>query len=393
MGPARLNPPQYSDWFAYFPQDYRWSAAMALVLGVAGYGGSDVGEADRAGRRLAQSLGDDEAWFRTWLEEGEAVRRLAQEAEATGKRLTAASAYLRSVTYLQIGERFRTPKDEAALNCYRDSLDSFDRYSSLVDWPRIEKVQVPFEGGSLPAYLAHASASSRPPPVVVYFDGLDITKEMCFLRGATELLRRGLSVLLVDGPGNGESIRFRDLPLRYDYERAGSAAIDYLEGRSDVDAGRVGVLAISLGGYYASRCAALESRFKACVAWGAIWDYHETWRRRIESNFSGSISVPSQHLEWVLGVSSRDEAMHKLEDFKLSGVVEAMSCPFLVLHGEHDEQVPLEVARQLWESSGSKDKTLHVFSAKEGGGQHCQSDQLTAATTKFSDWLAEKLGA
>ncbi|HVB77192.1 MAG TPA: alpha/beta fold hydrolase [Candidatus Nitrosotalea sp.] len=394
MTVAPLNPPRYDDWFAYFPEDYRWSAAMALVLGVASHGASDLGEADHAGRQLRAHLGDDDAWFEVWREEGDRLRARGQQAEGAGHRLTASSCYLRATTYYQIGERFRTPKDQAALDCYRDSLTTFKDFARLTDRPRIESVEVPYLDTSLPAYLVGAELrDGGRPPVVVFFDGLDITKEMCFQRGATELARRGVSVLLVDGPGNGESIRFRGLPLRYDYELAGSAAIDYLQGRDDVDATRVGVMAISLGGYYASRCAALEPRFAAAVAWGAIWDYHQVWKQRIESNFAGSLSVPGHHLQWVLGASSTESALRQLEDFRLDGVVERMRCPFLVLHGEHDEQVPLATAQQLLAASGSPDKTLHVFEAAGGGAQHCQSDQLTTATAFFSDWLADRLGA
>jgi dipeptidyl aminopeptidase/acylaminoacyl peptidase len=394
MSVAGLSRPRFADWFAYFPDDYRWSAAMALVLGAAAFGGSDLGEADHAGRRLRERVGDDEAWFEAWRQEGDRLRARAEAAEAAGRALTAAGAYLRSAAYHQIGERFRTPKDAPALDVHRTSVDSFHRFAELTDWPRLEPVEVPFEGTALPAYLVHARPGpGRRPPVVVYFDGLDITKEMCFLRGATDLVRRGVSVLLVDGPGNGESIRFRGLPLRSDSERAGSAAIDFLEARGDVDGSRVGVLGISLGGYYAPRCASLDHRFRACVAWGAIWDYHATWKRRIEANFAGSLSVPGHHITWVLGVDTLEQALERLEDFRLDGVVQQMRCPFLVLHGEHDEQVPLEVAQKLYEASGSADRTLRVYTAEEGGAQHCQSDQLTIATADLSDWLAEKLAA
>jgi dienelactone hydrolase len=68
------------------------------------------------------------------------------------------------------------------------------------------------------------------------------------MRGVTELPKRGSSVLIMDGPGTGEAIRFRGQVLRHDYDVAGSACIDYLETRSDVDAKRIAVVANSLGG-------------------------------------------------------------------------------------------------------------------------------------------------
>lgn len=392
-GPATrvpLNPPKRNDWFVYFPEDYRWSAAMMVVLGAAGSGAADLGEVDRVGRALRGHLGDDEYWFQAWRTQGDDVRAKAIAAEHEGHLLTAAGAYLRSSAYHQIGERFRTPKDSIALECYATSVDSFKRYIRLVDWPRIEAVEIPIEGGAMPAYLVHPQSSDSRPPVVVYFDGLDITKEMCLTHGALALARRGISTLVVDGPGNGESIRFRSMPLRYDYEVAGSAALDYLETRDDVDAQRAGVMGISLGGYYAPRCASLDSRYKACVAWGAIWDYHATWKARVDSGFTTAMSVAGHHITWALGVDSIEAALQKLEAFRLDGVVQRMTCPFLVLHGENDEQVPMEIARRLHGAAGSTDKSLRVYTAAEGGAQHCQMDQ-GGAIEDFADWFAAKL--
>ena len=49
--------------------------------------------------------------------------------------------------------------------------------------------------------------------MVVFFDGLDNTKELVYMRGVAELVRRGMSCLVVDGPGSGEAARFRDLSM------------------------------------------------------------------------------------------------------------------------------------------------------------------------------------
>jgi hypothetical protein len=322
---------------------------------------------------------------------GDRTQALAGREEEAGHSLTAADAYLRTTTYYQIGERFRTPKDSEALEVYRESVECFHRYAALTDRPRLEAVEVPYQTGSLPAYfLAAENTDLARSPCVVFFDGLDVTKELLYLRGA-DLVRRGIACLLVDGPGTGEAIRFRDLPLRYDYELAGSAAVDYLEGRPDVDPERIGILALSLGGYYAPRCASLEVRFKACVAWGAIWDYHATWKRRIDAAFQTALSVPGHHITWVLAVETLDQALKKLEDFRLDGVVQRMECPFLVTHGELDAQIPLEDAYSLYNAVGSMDKTIKVFTASEGGAQHCQGDNPTLGTTYIFDWLQEKL--
>lgn len=384
--------PKEANWFTYFPEDYRWSAAVCGIVATAGMGGSDIGEVDRAGRRLRARLGDDDAWFEEWCRVADTVRGLGETAESAGNRFTAASAYLRAACYYQWAERFRTPKDETALSAFKTAVDCFHKFVRLTDRPRIEIVEVPYEGKSLPGYFVHAENTTlERKPAMVFFDGLDITKELQFVRGVPELVRRGISCLVMDGPGTGEAIRFRDMPLRHDYEVAGGACIDYLETRDDIDPERIGVMAVSLGGYYAPRCASMEHRFKACIAWGAIWDYHATWKKRIDAKFRASMSVPGHHISWILGVDTLAEALDKLEPFKLDGVVQQMRYPFLLTHGADDEQIPMEDAEALYNACGSADKTLRVFTTEEGGAQHCQRDYPNIGITTMFDWLVEKL--
>jgi dienelactone hydrolase len=317
---------------------------------------------------------------------------VAEERESSGHAVSAANFYRRACMIYQMAERFRTPKDAVGLAAFRTSVDCFKRFAKLTPDVRIESVEIPYEGASLPGYFVHAKNSSASRnPCVVFFDGLDVNKELQFSRGVDDLVKRGMSCLVMDGPGTGEAIRFRNYYLRPDYEVAGSACIDFLEKRADVDAKRIAVMAISLGGYYAPRCASMEPRFAACVAWGAIWDYYATWKRRIDAAFNASMSVPGHHIMWILGVDTLDAALAKLEAYRLDGVVQKMRCPFLITHGADDEQVPLADARSLYNASGSADKTLRVFTADEGGAQHCQRDYLSLGASTMFDWLEDKL--
>jgi dienelactone hydrolase len=379
------------DHFVYFPGNYRWSAGMLGALSSAPYGGSDIAEIDRVGRRLRDHLGDDEAWFRAWRSEGEVLRARGENAQSRGHPLTAASNYLRACLLYQMADHFRQPKDDEALDVYRESIVLFKKFAGLTDRPRIEPVELTSKDGSFPAYFVHAenSAATRN-PCVVRFGGFDTQKELQYLRGTPDLVRRGISCLIVDGPGQGEAIRFRGLHLRHDFEIAGSAAIDYLTTRSDVDPDRIGIVSTSLGGYYAPRCAAMDKRYTACVAWGAVWDYHQTWVRRIEAIKRAALSVPAEHLLWVCGVASYDEALKKLEPFRLDGIAQKVQCPFLLMHGAEDAQVSNEDAKRMFEAIGSKDKTCRVFTAEEGGAQHCQRDYLPPACEFVADWLEEK---
>jgi dienelactone hydrolase len=379
-------------YFMYFPGNYRWSAAFINMLGSATYGGAEIGELHKIGRLLKdKGPEDDEAWFHACVKVADGVRAYAEKWDKAGHRYSAAHAYLRSCNYYQMAERFRTPKDDIALAAYRKGVESFQRHAKLTDLD-IEVVEVPYENGSLPGYFVHAqNPKGKRAPCVVFFDGLDVTKEIQFIRGVPDLVKRGISCLVMDGPGTGEAIRFRGYHLRHDYEAAGSACIDYLEKRGDVDPKKIGVVAISLGGYYAPRCAAMEPRFAACIAWGAQWDYYATWKKRIDARFKTSLSVPGHHIMWILGVDSLDAALKALEPYKLDGMMQKMRCPFLLVHGADDEQIPLEDAQKQFDACGSKDKTFRVYTAEEGGAQHCQRDYLTLVVADMWNWFDEKL--
>ena len=83
--------------------------------------------------------------------------------------------------------------------------------------------------------------------------------------------------------------------------------------------------------------------------------------------------------------------MQRIENFRLDGVAQKVKCPFLLTHGGEDAQVSTEEAQKLFDAIGAKDKTFRIFTAEEGGAQHCQRDYLTRAVDVVGDWLEDKL--
>jgi len=383
--------------FLYFPANYRWSMGLLICLGAAPWTGIEIDEVHRVGRALEDRIGDDTAWFEEWSRMADKIAARGRDAEAKGHKLTAASCFMRATRYYQTGERFIHPRSERSMAVYATSVQLFKEAAALMRHPAIESVEVPYDGTSLPALLVHPepeSARSRPAPCMVFFDGFDVTKELQYGYGIPDLAARGIGSLIVDGPGNGESVRFRNLPLIAETERYATAAYEYLGGRREFDPRRIGVMALSLGGYYAPRAAALEPRFACCVAWGAQWDYHAIWAKRLEELASGkvlSLSVPPEHLQWVLGASRQSAALKKLEAFRLDGIVQKMRCPFLLLHGAGDEQIPLSLAEKCFAAVGSRHKTFKVFEREEGGFHHCQVDNVTIGVHYMWDWLEDVL--
>jgi dipeptidyl aminopeptidase/acylaminoacyl peptidase len=382
--------------FVYFPDNYRWSHGLLIGLNMAPWGGAEIGEINRIGLRLKKHVGDDDAWFREWTREARTVEERGRERLAEGFATSGAQYLQRASAYYHVGERFLQPKSKAGNEAYRRGVDCLRDAAAHIKRPRMEHVEIPYGDTSLPAIYVHAEPvkNGGKVPALVFFDGLDVTKEIQYFKGVADLAARGIACLIVDGPGNGEAIRFRDLYLRHDTEHYATPVFDYLSARPEIDAKRIGIMAISLGGYYAPRAAAFEPRFACAIAWGAQWDYRKIWADRFERIARAdtpSLSVAWQHIAWVLNASSQEDVLKRLEPFNLDGVVQKIKCPFLMLHGEGDEQIPLPEARKCFDAVGSKDKTFKLFTREEGGYHHCQIDNQSICSAYMWDWLERVL--
>jgi len=117
--------------------------------------------------------------------------------------------------------------------------------------PPGERVAIPFESRTMYGVLRKPWHTPKA-PVVILVPGLDSVKEELHIYG-NDFLRRGMAVLAIDGPGQGE-MEF-DYPLRHDYEVPIKYAVDYLESRPDIDSTRVGLMGVSFGGQFVVRAA------------------------------------------------------------------------------------------------------------------------------------------
>ncbi len=286
--------------FEYFPGNYVWNLGVVATLNSGGL----IDEVHRACRPIKEAAqqGEDAgtpAFLRAWTALTDQLVGQAHDAEKAGHTRTAGQLYSRATNYLAQAERMLSKSDPNRVPAYERLLELAQRSFELHS-PRVSRVEVPYEGTTLPAYFSQApAADDGPVPVVVLVNGLHSTKEHQYSSGHwEEVAARGISCLMLDQPGTGEALRLQGLTARIDTEAWAGAAVDWLETRDDVDASRIGVVGWSLGGYYAPRAAAFEKRFALCVAWGANQDWGAVQRRRLERE--GERPVP-HYWEHVCG--------------------------------------------------------------------------------------------
>lgn len=381
--------------FEYFPTHYPWNLGLLMAAQL----GGEMSEIDEACRPLQElaarpNVRDDPeaqaAWVERWAALAEKLERFAGRDGAVGHKLSAGKKYLRASVYWFTAERMASHRSPQKLVLYRSMVRCFEKGVRLRGEP-IEFVTIPYEGTTLPALLFVAPGGGRR-PVMIHFDGFDVTKEWMHLCGiAREFAQRGISTLMVDHPGVGAALRLQGLPMNVDSERWAKAAIDWLEKRADIDTSRIGVVAMSLGGYYAPRAAAFERRLAACVAWGARWDNAGSHGRILrDPDAARSITGWLDHALAYYGARTPDEAYETISKMTLDGVAGRIACPLLVVHGANDKQVPLEQAeRTVREAVLSPRAELRIFTDEEGGAEHVGGDLFSPTIDYIADWIAD----
>ena len=310
-------------------------------------------------------------WCREWGRTARHYEQLAEGAEAAGRTVTAGEAWRRAALCWHWGKFVFTDHPEEQRAAHERTVACFRRGAGTLS-PPAEPVRVPYAGSTLAAYLR--IPPGEPGPVVIMIPGLDSVKEE--LQATAEyMLRRGLAVIAIDGPGQGEAEY--EFPIEPAYERVVTAVADYLKGRDDLNPDRLGVFGVSLGGYYAARSAAYEPRVRAAVdlagpyRWDQDWDALPSQTRTTFQARSGAAS-PAQARERAAALTLEDAAAR-------------ITCPLLVVHGGRDRLIPAYHAERLAREAPGAELMLYP------DGSHGVTNHAFESRAAMADWLAARL--
>jgi len=369
----------------HWPEHPWFSYQFRRGLGETQEGGGAVSEVFQAASRMIP--GDHDSWEAEWRRIAERNWQRGLEAEAAGHIRTAMNCFLRAADYYRQAEFYLAPDHPRRLPTF-EAMEACSHHFLKYLNPPGEVVDIPYEPGRpLCGYFVRAPFPGERLPVLICFGGLDSIKDEMWFMQAHGALQRGTSVLMVDLPGQGGSLRRHGLTARHDTEVPVSACIDWLLERADVDPARIACCGSSMGGYYAARAGCYEPRLAACIAHGAIWSVPEMWGDK------GEDFGLAMHIKWVMGGSTMAEATQIAQPFTLEGHLANMRCPFLVLHGGHDV-LTVKAARQVYDHAIAHGvpATLRILDPEETGAEHCQHDNPTIGQEVLADWLADRFG-
>lgn len=221
----------------------------------------------------------------------------------------------------------------------------------------------------VPLLLAFPAAGDAPHPVVLWFHGFGVDKEV-HRKELEQLARAGFLAVGVDAAGHGER-RLPDLDERQaaPHEQALRTMIELVAQTADelpgvvcaladegvADAERVGVAGVSMGGYLVYRAVLVEPSIRAAVA---------------------ILGSP----EWPEG----DSPHHHLDGFRHTAL--------LSVTAERDENVPPAAARELHRRLAAEEPDVVQRYVELPGAVHLMSEQhWTRAMDETLGWLARHL--
>jgi len=143
------------------------------------------------------------------------------------------------------------------------------------------------------------------------------------------------------------------------------AAVD--EALSRVEAGNMlGVIGHSVGGAASIHAAAHDDRISCLITIGAFADPESLMRRDFSrKGVPGPvISVLLKYISWKIGAA--------FEEIAPENQLSRIHCPFLLIHGEEDEIVPVEHGRKLARRGGGR---LQSWFISGRGHSDCQKEQ------------------
>lgn len=324
--------------------------------------------------RITSGIQAWDDWCSAWCTAAEEHEGLGAAALAEGRTRSAGGHLAQAAVYYHFAKFMFVHDIPQMRAAHERGVAALTTALPFLDPPG-RRIEVPFEGTMLVGIL-RTPPGGGPHPAVLMISGLDSAKEE--LRSTEQLfLERGLATFSVDGPGQGE-VEY-DLPIRPDWEVPAAALLDTLCALPEIDADRIGVWGVSLGGYYSPRVASGDARVKACIALAGPWNFGAGW--------DGLNELTRAAFRVRSGSTDDEQARRRALGLSLDGLASRITCPLLVVAGRRDRIIPWQDAVRLTaEAAGPADLLM-----LEEGNHGCMN-VAQQHRPKSADWMAARLG-
>jgi kynurenine formamidase/dienelactone hydrolase len=300
---------------------------------------------------------------------GDELAKNAEDAASEGRQVTAAGIAMHAAAYFHYAQFKLFPEDPSKSRLQAKLRNSYRTAAPHLSPPAL-RWSVPFGGTVLAGYLRMRHPNA---PLVILLNGLDSTKEVELHKFGEIFIHRGMNILMLDGPGQGENLR--SISLISNFELAISEVIDALAEHSPA---AIGIFGVSFGGHLAVRSAALDRRIKACVSLSGFYD---------ASIFGFLPESAVAALRHACHLKANETVEDVGKYFSLEPLRNRMDRPLLIVHGSADNLIAsaqIEAMRD-WASGFGRVMLLQ-------GAEHVCTSKFVTLLPEIGDWMRSHLG-
>ena len=339
--------------------------------------------ADFAGiRERVKKMADIGPAFAAVARRREAKANAAAQAD---RRVTARDNFFMAAVHWGAAQWPYDENDETNVAYNNKKRECYAKYAALADH-RVEAVWVPFADKAIPAWLhLPPSYSGGRLPMVIAVPGMDSYKEISVALYGDRFLNRGLAVLAIDGPGQYEAPMIGVYFSMENWMAAGSALVDWIAARPELDAARIGVSGTSFGTLFGTVLTAHEPRIKACAV---ISVCHEPGCHTI---FQEASPTFKKRFMYMSGITDEDEFDEFRKSITWEGHADKIRVPFLCVAGEADELSPIEHSEALMAALKGPKQMVVYQESRHSVGNVPAANLGPFPPILVADWLADRL--
>lgn len=270
----------------------------------------------------------------------------------------------------------------------------------------IERHEIKYPGGFLKAIRIKPGKPEKG-TVVVHGGGDSFVEE--FYLSVRRLVEEGFEVIMFEGPGQGEPLQKYNIKMTHEWEKPTKAILDYFNLEN------VTLIGISLGGYFALRAAAFETRIKSVVAWDVVYDFFECVMGRkgmIRYHvINGLVNIGAKGIlngiarrqmrgkemeKWIYdqmmftyGADTPFDYLKIMKRYRCAkDISERVSQDVLLLAGTEDHIIPFRMyERQRKALTNARSVEGRVFTKEEHASNHCQVGNISLALDTIVNWI------
>ncbi len=386
----------------HFFKRFAYEFEVTRLLWYAAAGGSDYAEVSHVCSKITKE--NDEVWYQAWNQFAE---QLVARASNFTSLINKGNAMLRASRYFQAAEFFLHPTDTRKLAAYQKSVSYF--YQGL-DELQIEYTIHPITYDNVTSRTVFFKPSNTSVKGTFFIcGGFDALLEELYFTTAAAALEQGYQVVLFEGPGQSDLLRYHKLAFDADWKKICQSVVNKYSQKGLIVHPTIAV-GLSLGGLLMARAVSQAPQlFDKIILHNYFPSLLDSFKhsmprflhRYVDQGFpkwllpicelyikkQHFLNWQVEHAKWTFGQKSLNNLLTTCNKFQEP---EDISTDCLVFLASEENYYNYKLGKDFFERIKSPNKKLIFFEKKHFSSTlHCQNGAAYDSNEQIFEWLNE----